>query len=488
MYLHDDILNPLDQTFSLPIPNLDLPVFCTESGDSMLQGPFLQDEIDHAAVESKLNFFHALNFLRCPFRKPGNDRTDTSPDMIKSGIFVPESCENTHVLWLVYTDKIGSAQPSKIQTLAQDLDRLRDHPRVASQALVLLMLKRVCDCDTNDLDHIIFYKRQWYPLGLDRRSDHARELSSWWRNWFDIDADTWHVFTQYLRQSPIALACLESMKLWEERLAELEQKPHPVWTAMQTDLVQHVFVDQLTAYYESPSALRINWPLRSGHLVKFRLESNTWISGIALGLGPKRVYENQFHATLDPIWLVDGDLYREIKPLERARRTLSLPQQRCDIIRVRSCDVRPMNDMEFSNEDQTLTDFDRAVQNANFSLREISTQSFSHGDLVFVYDSDVHGHNINFPGTYEFHGLDSATVMDIGIVLDCESKDPDCRTLYSWREQRLRTIACSKLFWAPESQFGRALVVPSQVLDQHAPCAVLRHLDLEFQFNKVYVF
>jgi hypothetical protein len=209
------------------------------------------------------------------------------------------------------------------------------------------------------------------------------------------------------------------------------------------DLVESVFKRSTYKNLE-----RWGWPVGHGQRVMFRFcrGGKLW-PGVML-----EAKDHRLHSTLDPKLVCT--LYRSVKPFECVRTQFSdVTDQLCDVLRIQAAYVRPMSEDEHQEfgDDVALEDLGR--------MRRASLDAFFPGDLVTVYEHDV-------------HAFERLKPVDVGLVI---GTDWNWRTVYLWKAKTTRAVQCSKLFWLPDRQFGRAVAVPRELLDELAPRAVMVH-------------
>jgi hypothetical protein len=391
----------------------------------------------------RVDFLHRVGFL-------------SASSEYRTARVVLQDTEHPELSWLMY----GSGEDFKdVSPVCERLlypywqqKNCFDWPESAAQLLAVLMLQRLMGT-SNKLCALLYSSDKISVFGLET------EQSAESNGWGLLDSEPTEtkaraVIAGFLRTH--ADAYLEYLDLWRERLlaAHVDIDRLVLWDALVDDLVENVF--RRCAYR---NVERWGWPVRVGDHVMFRLGSK-----LRPGVALDGMHHDELHSKLDRKLVYT--LYRSVKPFEHVRDTLALVHQLCDVMRVRADDVRPM-----TNDERAKFGPDEQLE-ALGTMRRANLSAFFLGDIVAVYEEDVHDEH---PHTHDYNFdqdvFEARAPVDVGLVV---GTDWGWRTVYLWKAKAARSVQCSKLFWLPDDKHGRALTVLTELLDELAPRAILK--------------
>jgi len=113
-------------------------------------------------------------------------------------------------------------------------------------------------------------------------------------------------------------------------------------------------------------------------------------------------------------------------------------------------------------------------------MRTARVDSFFKGDIVYLYDHDVHGED-PCNGAYKFPLGPREHPVDIGIVVD-NVENSWWPMVYWWKRAKIETHRVTRIFIV-QDEWKRGVSVPASELDEHAPKYLLRGMVKELGFE-----
>ncbi len=291
----------------------------------------------------------------------------------------------------------------------------------------------------------------------------------------------------------IYLHCLDDINVWDFHTCCLEFSKEfnksvikymdsvAEYINLMTSRIEHVWndVDVLlwkleVAKWNIPmdfkNVEKFGWPVQENQRVMIRYSENVYVPNNDKKLIPGTILyseNNKLHVPLD--YTSMGFIFRNVC-IDKSFRYLLGTSSHVDQKLIIATDVRKMTTIEESKYHKPIV---------SHVSRHLGKNEFYIGDLVLLYDQDIH-EEINH--NYKVYEEKLHQSIGVGIVIGNIQKNQFWKTIYNWKTKQVHSQRTSQMYWIKDNQ---GMVVfyqdAEKNLDHITPFSMMNSLFSNFQ-------